>query len=95
MKEVSSDLPFHYMAAMKRKEDAVRVILSTCGELVVHGVDVDGRVSMANTARFSQIFRRINGSTARYTLSHAQTASCASGSFHGMTYWGLSCSARH
>ncbi|KAK0613233.1 polyketide synthase [Immersiella caudata] len=32
---------FKYLAAMKRKEDAVNVILTTCGELALHGIDVD------------------------------------------------------
>lgn len=41
IKSVASDKPFSYSAAVKRNADAVSVILNTCGDLALAGVDVD------------------------------------------------------
>ncbi|RYP40773.1 hypothetical protein DL767_001419 [Monosporascus sp. MG133] len=41
IESIASDKPFSYSAAVKRKEDAVSVILNMCGELALAGVEVD------------------------------------------------------
>ncbi|KAF5679435.1 polyketide synthase [Fusarium heterosporum] len=40
-RSVSTGSMFKYLAAMKRKEDAVNNILTTAGELALHGIEVD------------------------------------------------------
>ncbi|KAF5966955.1 polyketide synthase [Fusarium coicis] len=54
-RSVSTGGMFKYLSAMKRKEDAVNVIMSTAGELAIHGIEVD--------------LARVNGEAGTYLTS--------------------------